>query len=333
VLHQLKTAPELAAIPVYIISARDRDNALIGAGALGYLHKPVDAEQIARAEAEVLAHAPAHGRGILLLANGALSEDEHKPLIGQERGTLTTLPVAAAEAERLQALLAATEFRFAIVDLGADQASLAAAREAAHRLRALAPALGLMFYGNEPLGDEDDASLRQYSDSIIIKTPQAERRLQENIEHFLQQAPQRRAGQTALPAPAGSGSKRLAGRHILVVDDDPRNLFVITAALEQHGAKVDNALNGRRALELLATVKPDLVVMDIMMPELDGYRTIEAMRADARLATIPVLALTAKALPSDREKALAAGADDYLAKPADYDVLINMAAAWCEGRK
>jgi CheY-like chemotaxis protein len=125
----------------------------------------------------------------------------------------------------------------------------------------------------------------------------------------------------------------LDGRHILVVDDDPRNLFVITAALEQQGAKVDNALNGRKALEFLAATRPNLVVMDIMMPEMDGYATIEVMRSDPRLATIPVMALTAKALPNDREKALAAGADDYLVKPVDYDVLVNMAAAWCEGRR
>jgi len=333
VLHQLKSAPELAAIPVYVISGRDRDNALMGQGALGYLHKPVDAEQIARIEAEVLANAKAAGHGILLIDNGVLDEDEIAPLVGKERGLLFTLAVTEASREKLAEMLAAGSFRFAILDLGEGASSLAAAREIARNLRELAPELGLMFYGKEPLNDENDASLRQYSDSIIIKAPLAERRLQENIERFLQDAPHRHQGRTALPAPAGSGSKRLTGRHILVVDDDPRNLFVITAALEQHGAKVDNALNGRKALEMLAMLQPNLVVMDIMMPEMDGYKTIEAMRADSRFAAIPVIALTAKALPQDRERALAAGADDYLAKPADYDVLINMAAAWCEGRR
>jgi len=333
VLHQLKSVPELAAIPVYVISGRDRDNALLGQGALGYLHKPVDAEQIARVEAEVLANAKAAGHGILLFANGGLDEAGIAPLVGKDRGMLFTLPAKDASRAKLAELLAGGSFRFAILDLGEDRAGLLTAREIAKLLLELAPHLGLMFYGREPLNDEDDASLRQYSDSIIIKAPLAERRLQENIERFLHDAPHRHQGHTALPAPAGSGSKRLAGRHILVVDDDPRNLFVITAALEQHGAKVDNALNGRKALEMLATLQPNLVVMDIMMPEMDGYKTIAAMRADPHLTAIPVIALTAKALPQDREKALEAGADDYLAKPADYDVLINMAAAWCEGRR
>lgn len=333
VLHQLKSAPELAAIPVYIISGRDRDSALEAKGAIGYLHKPVDAEQIARIEAEVLANARTAGHGVLLISNGALDSEDIAPLIDKDRGTLITLPASEAGHDKLAELLAGGSFRFTIVDLGDDMAGLARAREIARCLRDLAPDLGLVFYGKEPLGDEDDASLRQYSDSIIIQAPLAERRLHENIERFLQAAPHRQLGHTALPLPAGSGSKRLTGRHILVVDDDPRNLFVITAALEQHGAKVDNALNGRRALEMLATLKPDLVVMDIMMPEMDGYKTIEAMRAEPAFAAIPVLALTAKAMPQDREKALAAGADDYLAKPADYEVLINMAAAWCEGRR
>jgi len=334
VLHQLKSSPDLAAIPVYIISARDRDNALIAQGAVGYLHKPVDSQQIAAAEVEVLAaFKAAAGHGILLLENGTLGEAEIAPLTIGEYGQIVTLAAAAASREKLAEVLAANLVRLAIIDLGAGAASLSAAREAAARLHQITPSLALMFYGKQPLSDVDDASLRQFSDSIIIKTPQAERRLQESIEHFLMQAPQRSQGRTALPAPKGSGSKRLAGRHILVVDDDPRNLFVITAALEQHGAKVENALNGRRALELLAALRPDLVVMDIMMPEMDGYKTIEAMRADTRFATVPVLALTAKAMPSDRAKALAAGADDYLAKPADYDVLINLAAAWCEGRR
>jgi CheY-like chemotaxis protein len=335
VLHQLKSSPELAEIPVYIISGRDRDNALMGEGALGWLHKPVDAEQIARAEGEVLARCNASaGHDILLLTNGALTEAEIIPLVGTAGGQIVTLAVAAASEEKLAGLLAANNrIQFAILDLGSDATSLAGARRVAGQLHARKPELGLLFYGGKPLGDEDEALLRQFSDSIIIKAPQAERRLQENIAHFLQQAPQRHRGHTVATEPAGSGTKRLMHRHILVVDDDPRNLFVITAALEQHGAKVDNALNGRKALEMLTTMQPDLVVMDIMMPEMDGYKTIEAMRADARFATIPVMALTAKALPRDREKALAAGADDYLAKPADYDVLVNMAAAWCQGRR
>ncbi|MBY0455512.1 MAG: response regulator [Burkholderiaceae bacterium] len=336
VLHQLKSNVALADIPVYIISGRDRDNALLGEGAMGWLHKPVDAEQIAHVEAQVLAQCAGHmGQDVLLITNGTLSASEISPLLTDAHATLVTHTALDATPTSAAELLAEGDFRVAILDLGSDAVSQAATRAIAAKLRAAAPDLGVLFYGNTPLSDETDASLRQYSESIIIKAPKAERRLQENIEHFLQKVPQRRSGHTTPQEPAGSGKKRLAGRHILVVDDDPRNLFVMTAALEQQGAKIDVALNGRKALDFLQTCQPNLVIMDIMdimMPEMDGYSTIEAMRAEPRWAAIPIMALTAKALPNDREKALAAGADDYLAKPADYDVLVNMAAAWCEGR-
>ena len=332
VLHELKSTPELASIPVYVVSARDRDTILLDQGALGYLHKPVDSQQIAAAEAEVLAaFKTAAGHGILLLECGGLREQDIAPLVPGPHGGTVTLPVRAASREKLAEVLAGARFRLVLIDLGL--AMVDAGLEVAALLRDLAPDLAMMFYSERPLSDEDEARLRQFADSIIVKAPQAKRRLLENIERFLAEAPRRAQGRTAPPTPPGSGSKRLAGRRILVVDDDPRNLFVVTAALEQQGATVANALNGQRALELMAGTAPDLVVMDIMMPEMDGYKTIAAMRAAPRLAAIPVLALTAKALPGEREKALAAGADDYLAKPADHELLINMAAAWCERRR
>ena len=124
----------------------------------------------------------------------------------------------------------------------------------------------------------------------------------------------------------------LQRENILVVDDDPRNLFVITAALEQNGAQVSTAINGRRALDFLYQNRVDLVLMDIMMPEMDGYEAIALLRADPALAHLPVVALTAKALPSDRAKIMAAGADDFVSKPVDYDILISKVESWSRGR-
>jgi signal transduction histidine kinase/CheY-like chemotaxis protein len=335
-LGRLKTTPQLASIPVYIVSGRDRDQALMDkGGALGYLHKPVNHEQIASAEAEILAQYQQGGQQpILLIENGDLSQAQIAEWAGLDRAQVVSLAEAEALA-RLDHALKGQSFRLAILDLGkgtGQNGALDATLKLTRALRERLPEIAILFYSQKPLTDEAEARLRPYSDSIIIKTPQAEARLQDNIQAFLRQVPQRQHG-TTRAMPPGSGTKRLAGHKILVVDDDPRNLFVITAALEQHGAKVDNALNGRRALEHLALNRPDLVIMDIMMPEMDGYKTIQAIRADAAIKDIPILALTAKALPKDRDKVLALGADDYLAKPADYEVLVNMAAAWCQGRR
>jgi len=120
----------------------------------------------------------------------------------------------------------------------------------------------------------------------------------------------------------------LDGKTIMIVDDDHRNVFVLAAALEDYGANIIAAENGKMALELLRTNKVDLILMDIMMPVMDGYETIRAIKGDKELKGIPVIAVTAKSLKSDKEKCIEAGADDYISKPVDYDVLIRLIKAW-----
>ncbi|OHX20772.1 response regulator [Chromobacterium sphagni] len=326
VLHEIKTRPALANLPVYIVSARDRDEALLQQGAIGFLSKPADDHLLAAAEATLIrAVGSKGGERILVVENGGIDGAEVQSLLGKGGGAV----VAAAPGADWASLLRQEPCQLAIVDLGADPVADALAIAAA--LREADPAISLVFYAGSHPSDEEEAALRAYSDCVIVKTPQAGQRLMENVERFLQDVPRQHA---ALKTPPASGDgKLLSGRQILVVDDDPRNLFVITAALERHGAKLFSAVNGRRALEFLPQQKVDLVLMDIMMPEMDGYQAIAAIRADPALAGIPVVAITAKALPAEREKILATGADDYLSKPVDYDVLVARVAQWCGGRK
>lgn len=328
VLHEIKIRPEMADIPVYVVSGREKDAAIVQQGIVGYLQKPVDVQQIGNAEAELLAFIQeATAQTILVVENGGMTSDEISSMVGSELATvLKTTP-----AEDFNALLASHRCCLAIIDLGAEP--VAAALDVAKRLREIDAKLSFVFFGQHAISDEDDALMHQYSDSIIIKAPQSEQRLLKNIERFLAKASHTTDSPASIeiPKPSGTG-QRLAGRHVLVVDDDARNLFVITAALEKEGAKVSGVLNGKRAVEFLEKQTVDMVFMDIMMPEMDGYQTITAIRSNPALAKIPVVVLTAKALSSDREKALAAGADDYLAKPADYDVLISMASVWCASK-
>jgi CheY-like chemotaxis protein len=121
----------------------------------------------------------------------------------------------------------------------------------------------------------------------------------------------------------------LRKRKILVVDDDVRNIFALTAVLENYEMEVLSATNGRQAIELVERT-PDLsiVLMDIMMPEMDGYETMREIRKDPRLRRLPILALTAKAMKGDREKCLEAGASDYVAKPVNTDQLLSLLRLW-----
>jgi CheY-like chemotaxis protein len=120
-----------------------------------------------------------------------------------------------------------------------------------------------------------------------------------------------------------------SGKHVLIVDDDVRNIFALTSVLEGHGMKISFAENGRDALALLEKDDSiDLVLMDVMMPEMDGYETTEKIRAMGPLRSLPIIALTAKAMKGDREKCIAAGASDYITKPVDTDQLLSLMRVW-----
>jgi len=184
-------------------------------------------------------------------------------------------------------------------------------------------------YTGKQLSQEEEKNLKKLADRIIIKTVHSENRLMDELLLFLHQT------QKEIPGPLAATDnvmkmKRLASRTVLVVDDDIKNVFVMSTALEEHGALVLDAQNGKEALEILEKKSVDLVLMDIMMPVMDGYTAIRRIRENAQWKNLPVIALTAKALKEDREKCIAAGANDYLPKPVDYDMLIGLAEAWCQ---
>lgn len=121
----------------------------------------------------------------------------------------------------------------------------------------------------------------------------------------------------------------LAGKKVLIVDDDVRNIFALTSMLEHHQLETQYAENGRDGLELLQnTPGIDVVLMDVMMPEMDGYETMRAIRQIPEFASLPIIALTAKAMKGDREKCIEAGASDYITKPVDSEQLLSLLRVW-----
>jgi signal transduction histidine kinase/HAMP domain-containing protein/CheY-like chemotaxis protein len=135
-------------------------------------------------------------------------------------------------------------------------------------------------------------------------------------------------GTRVVPAEADS-HEPLRGRRVLVIDDDARNVFAITSTLELHGVSVTQASNGRKGIEaLLVAEDTDLILMDVMMPEMDGYTTMNKIRQMPAFATLPIIAVTARAMPGDREKSIAAGASDYVTKPVDTDELMACMERW-----
>jgi CheY-like chemotaxis protein len=121
----------------------------------------------------------------------------------------------------------------------------------------------------------------------------------------------------------------LAGKKVLIVDDDIRNIFAMTSILEPQKMQIASAETGKAALEILQdNPDVDVVLMDIMMPDMDGYDTMRAIRKQTKFRSLPIIALTAKAMKGDREKCIEAGASDYIAKPVDAEQLLSLLRVW-----
>jgi len=122
----------------------------------------------------------------------------------------------------------------------------------------------------------------------------------------------------------------LTGKNILVVDDDVRNLFALTTVFERYNINVVTAESGREAIQIIndEKVKTDMVLMDIMMPEMDGYETMQKIRREHKNSSLPIIAVTAKAMKGDRQKCIEAGASDYITKPLKIDQLLSLMRIW-----
>ncbi|HEX4940593.1 MAG TPA: response regulator, partial [Candidatus Kapabacteria bacterium] len=188
----------------------------------------------------------------------------------------------------------------------------------------------VVIYAQRSLKPEEEASLLRYSHSIVVKGARSPERLLDEVMLFLHKIETNMSSEhRQLLQSARSPRRALEDRKILLVDDDVRNVFALTSALESRSALVEIARNGIEAVEKVKTVDNiDLVLMDMMMPEMDGYQAMIEIRKDPRFRKLPIIAVTAKAMKDDQERCLRAGANDYVAKPVDIDRLLSLIQVW-----
>jgi len=193
----------------------------------------------------------------------------------------------------------------------------------------------VIVYTGRALSVAGEQRLRRYSKSIIIKDARSPERLLDEVTLFLHQVESKLPpDRQQMLKTARNRETSLEGRRVLVVEDDVRNIFALSSVLEPKGATIEIARNGLEALDALtrslqAPVKAiDLVLMDIMMPEMDGFTAMREIRRRAEWKKLPIIALTAKAMKDDQEKCLAAGANDYIAKPLDVEKLLSLVRVW-----
>ncbi len=330
VLDRLKRDDATRHIPIHVVSAGDHSQMALSLGAIGYLAKPVKREALSEVLEMLQSKLASTVRRVLIVEDDPVQRDAVSRLLSS--GEVETVGVGTA-AECLQQLSQQT-FDCMVLDLSLPDASGFSLLETlSHDGNHAFPPV--IVYTGHDLSADDEQRLRRYSSSIIIKGAKSPERLLDEVSLFLHQVVSNLPPeQQKMIQKARNRDAVLEGRRVLVVEDDIRNVYALTNVLEPRGAIVEIARNGQEAIEILgrSAADPahaiDLVLMDVMMPVMDGLTATRQIRSDPRWSKLPILMLTAKAMPDDQERCIAAGANDYMAKPIDVDKLLSLVRVW-----
>ena len=328
VLEQLKRDSRTRHIPVHMVSVSDFSREAKELGAVGYALKPVQREHLVEALRRLESKFSQAERRVLVVEDDAR---QRASMIALLRTDQTRIVAVQNAAEALQQL-SDTTFDCMVLDLNLpDLSGYQLLERMSQREDVAFPPV--IVYTGRSLSRDEEQRLMRYSDSIILKGARSPERLLDEVTLFLHQV------ETNLPPEAQKMLRSvrerddvLDGRRVLVVEDDVRNVFALTSVLEPRGMVVEVARNGREALDRMSGQDPaapyDIVLMDIMMPEMDGLTAMREIRKRPEWTRVPIIALTAKAMKDDREQCMAAGANDYIAKPLDVDRLLSLVRVW-----
>jgi CheY-like chemotaxis protein/HAMP domain-containing protein len=325
VLNNLKLDPSTRHIPVQMLSVEEERQHGLAHGAFSYLVKPGTTRDLENAFDRLKSYAVPHKKRLLVIEDNDIERDGIVNLLIHD-----DIEVAAVSsgAEALD-VLRERPVECCVMDLRLPDMTGFELLERIQAEPSLRDTPVVVFTGKD-LSSDEESQLRTVAKSVVLKDVQSPERLFDETALFLHRVV------SDLPEPKRKLLERLhgsnavlRGRRVLVVDDDARNIFALTSLLENHEMEVLTATNGRQAIDLINQT-PDLsvVLMDIMMPEMDGYETMREIRRTAELRTLPILALTAKAMKGDREKCLQAGASDYIAKPVNTEQLLSLLRVW-----
>jgi CheY-like chemotaxis protein/signal transduction histidine kinase/CHASE3 domain sensor protein len=330
VLDRLKGDVRTRHIPVHVVSASDHSHTALSLGAIGYLVKPVKREELAGVLHALSEKLEGSMRRVLIVEDDPVQREAVAQLLTSNE--VETVGVGTA-AECLQRLKEQT-FDCMVLDLSLPDASGVSLLETLSQDESHSFPPVIVYTGHE-LSQEDEQHLRRYSDSIIIKGARSPERLLDEVSLFLHQVvAELPPEQQKMIQKARNRDAILEGRRILVVEDDVRNIYSLTNILEPRGAIIEIARNGREAIEALENAAQDkgssidLVLMDVMMPVMDGLTATREIRKDRRWTKLPIITLTAKAMPDDQQRCIDAGANDYMAKPLDVDKLLSLVRVW-----
>ncbi|SEN79711.1 Signal transduction histidine kinase [Mucilaginibacter gossypiicola] len=335
ILKELKNHEDTMHIPVHLMSAGDAAaNRVRKEGAINFMKKPINTETLDKLFADIMVQSGTRFKQILLVEDHKAQSQALKDLMQSQGITVDQ----AFDGESAFRMLHENEYQCVILDLNLPDISGLDLLDKIKEVDRFA-SLPVIINTAMELDKTSVNRLMHYANAMVVKTNKSSDRLIDEVNLFLNKISETANTPTPQAAPAASakpktltkGKDAIKGKKVLIVDDDMRNIFALSSALQSYDLDVEIANDGEEAIAKLEEIKNiDIVLMDIMMPKMDGYEATRHVRKQNKWAKLPVIALTAKAMKDDREKCIAAGANDYITKPVDMDRLISLMQLWLE---
>ncbi|MBB5635440.1 signal transduction histidine kinase/DNA-binding response OmpR family regulator/CHASE3 domain sensor protein/HAMP domain-containing protein [Pedobacter cryoconitis] len=326
VMEELKANPATRPIPVHIMSSLEVKKESLLKGAVDFINKPIALEHMQQIFQKLEHALSRHPKKVLIVEEN----EQHAKALSYFLSNHDIQTEVVNNVVQSVDALHRKEVDCVILDMGIPDKNAYLTLETIKKSHGLEN-LPIIIFTGKNLSQGEERRIKQYADSIVVKTAHSYQRILDEAGLFLHLVEEKSIESKTKKAKETLGGlyEVLHNKTVLIADDDVRNIFSLTKALEQHKMKVLAATDGKEALSLLKdNPSVDIVLMDMMMPEMDGYESTKEIRKINAFKHLPVLAVTAKAMMGDREKCIAAGASDYISKPVDVDQLISLLRVW-----
>ncbi|HEV2355006.1 MAG TPA: response regulator, partial [Puia sp.] len=325
VLDLLRNDLNYRHIPIHLISGEENRALALKRGARSFLLKPLENEALDELFEDILSFHRKEGRRILVVEDNELESSQIGNMLRSDNIQVTIAANGKAALQENDV----KDFDCIILDYTLpDISGIELMRQVSENKRKLTP---VIVYSAKDFDKKELNHLHRTSNTILLKGVNSlEHLLEETVLHLhinhRDLAPEKRRVIENIRLK----DDILTGKSVLVVDDDVRNLFALTTVFERYNINVVTAESGKEAIQIINDdrQKIDMVLMDIMMPEMDGYETTQKIRREHKNNTLPIIAVTAKAMKGDRQKCIEAGASDYITKPLKIDQLLSLMRVW-----
>ncbi|AZA50633.1 response regulator [Chryseobacterium carnipullorum] len=325
VMDELKSNSATKHIPVHMMSVLQLEKESLMKGAIDFINKPLALDQMTDVFKKIEDALQMSPQKVLIVEHNA----KHAKALSYYLSNFNISLSVENNVEDSVKALTSDHIDCVILDIGDSRSSEYKVVESIKSYEGLEN-LPIIIFTEHSLSKSEELKIKQYADSIVVKTAHSYERILDEVGLFLHLVEEKNNSvETARNKVLGSLTEVLSGKKILITDDDVRNIFSLTKALEKYKVEVVVAMDGKHALQQIKEHKDiDVILMDMMMPEMDGYETIREIRKMPALARLPVIAITAKSMIGDREKCIEAGASDYISKPVDIDQLLSLLRVW-----